>query len=595
MKRRICLWFALILWPLLSSKSSLIASDLLPTEEGPFIIPSSIAVLLSAELLYTTGYRAQALSTYYQLLHETKDIGVGKRALQLALSTRDLPLAKKIQATLGGCYRKTSREINYLCWQQELLEQNYLSVFSHLALVLESITETQRAQLFATLSTLAFNRPSLGKYGGWVHRAALLYPSESEAIFADALYGALRKREQLTQAALQRLHQQIPQVNKRTLSFLATLNGVDPGYWTRFFEALPAKEFHEQWLPLYLGQFLVQKNYAGALNIVKRILSRYPNTVWYSEAGYLASLEGSSVEVYNAYFKKAYHLAKSLEAKSRVAKLAALATFSRQEDELCRLWTTLILDPNSNYEKLMFETLLATRHKKFSTVGLLLAKIDKLPNKSGELLKFNDYLRIKLSQLSYLQQPRHILKLLHSIANETDRTTDGSVDPMLHAAIYSSLGYIYVQIEDYSRAEKNYRKAVEIKPTSTNLNDLGYVLLQTSNSRKWQEALHLLQKAYDLDTQSPEIIDSLGWAYALNHELLKALRYLKQAYQKSPSAETASHLIHVLWRLGQKREAYILLRNELDKDSQNPYIKKIIDINHIPMAPSHEKPWLYHK
>src|SRR5690606_7667453 len=77
-------------------------------------------------------------------------------------------------------------------------------------------------------------------------------------------------------------------------------------------------------------------------------------------------------------------------------------------------------------------------------------------------------------------------------------------------------------------AEGDLRKILGQEPDNAMaLNALGYTL--TNKTTRHQEALQLIEKAYELSPNDPAIIDSMGWVhYRLgNYEM--AISYLRKA------------------------------------------------------------------
>ena len=84
-------------------------------------------------------------------------------------------------------------------------------------------------------------------------------------------------------------------------------------------------------------------------------------------------------------------------------------------------------------------------------------------------------------------------------------------------------------------------------------NALGYLL--ADHNMRLQEAEEFIKKALELNPESPNIIDSLGWVYYRQGKLNEALKYLSMAADRSSSAEIAAHLGEVHWMLGDFQKA----------------------------------------
>ena len=93
---------------------------------------------------------------------------------------------------------------------------------------------------------------------------------------------------------------------------------------------------------------------------------------------------------------------------------------------------------------------------------------------------------------------------------------------------------------------------------------------------KIDEALIMLEKAYELKSNDPYIIDSIGWAYYLINDFLKAEQFMKRAVEMMPEDPIVNdHYGDVLWKLGKKIQAGYYWKSALaSKDSEAPLKKK---------------------
>ena len=98
------------------------------------------------------------------------------------------------------------------------------------------------------------------------------------------------------------------------------------------------------------------------------------------------------------------------------------------------------------------------------------------------------------------------------------------------------------------------------------LNYLAYSWLE--RDYKIKEAIEMLEKAYSFKSNDPDIIDSIGWAYYLNEDYLKAEKFLKRAVELMPDDPIVNdHYGDILWRLGRKIQARYFWGNVLKMDS----------------------------
>jgi len=110
---------------------------------------------------------------------------------------------------------------------------------------------------------------------------------------------------------------------------------------------------------------------------------------------------------------------------------------------------------------------------------------------------------------------------------------------------------------DISGAERDLRRLLEIDPDNADaLNALGYTL--ADNTKRYDEALALIEKALRLKPDDAAILDSMGWVKLHLGEVDDAVLLLRAAYAKQAEAEIAAHLGEALWRKGEKDEARLI-------------------------------------
>ena len=94
--------------------------------------------------------------------------------------------------------------------------------------------------------------------------------------------------------------------------------------------------------------------------------------------------------------------------------------------------------------------------------------------------------------------------------------------------------------------------------------------------------MEMLKIAYDLKSNDPYIIDSIGWAYFLIDEYEEAEKYLKRAVELMPDDPIVNdHYGDILWKLDQKIQARyfwnsVLSFDDTEDDMRENINKKLI-------------------
>jgi tetratricopeptide (TPR) repeat protein len=108
--------------------------------------------------------------------------------------------------------------------------------------------------------------------------------------------------------------------------------------------------------------------------------------------------------------------------------------------------------------------------------------------------------------------------------------------------IYSALAYAAWAQKKFDPSIEWYKRALNLdSENSTALNGLGYVLADTDKDIR--KALVFCKKAVEKKPQNPAYLDSLGWAYFKNGELLEARTWLRRALDLAPrQTEIRTHM-----------------------------------------------------
>ena len=137
-------------------------------------------------------------------------------------------------------------------------------------------------------------------------------------------------------------------------------------------------------------------------------------------------------------------------------------------------------------------------------------------------------------------------------------------------------GGSYERKGDYVNADKDLMDSLSINPDNAYvLNYLAYSWLE--RNFKIEEAIEMLETAYDLRSDDPYIIDSIGWAYYLVNDYFKAEEFLKRAVELMPDDPIVNdHYGDILWKLDQKIQARYFWNNVLQmEDVEKEMIEKI--------------------
>ena len=142
-------------------------------------------------------------------------------------------------------------------------------------------------------------------------------------------------------------------------------------------------------------------------------------------------------------------------------------------------------------------------------------------------------------------------------------------------------GGTYERMGNYEKADEDLLNALSIDPNDAyTLNYLAYSWLE--RDYKINQAMDMLKTAYDLKSNDPYIIDSIGWAYFLIEDYVEAEKYLKRAVELMPDDPIVNdHYGDILWKLNRKIQARYFWNSVLTFDDTEDDMREKINIKVI--------------
>ena len=183
-----------------------------------------------------------------------------------------------------------------------------------------------------------------------------------------------------------------------------------------------------------------------------------------------------------------------------------------------------------------------TRNKK-EALNYITSKFEKIKNPNNKFIF--DVANFYKNSKEYDQAIKHYSLIINSLPENGEIKSD----------LLYRRGASYERLKDYSNADKDLLRSLEINPDDAYvLNYLAYSWLE--RDYKIDKAIEMLENAYASKSDDPYIIDSIGWAYYLVNDFVKAEFFLKRAVELMPEDPIVNdHYADILWRLDRKIQA----------------------------------------
>jgi tetratricopeptide (TPR) repeat protein len=158
-------------------------------------------------------------------------------------------------------------------------------------------------------------------------------------------------------------------------------------------------------------------------------------------------------------------------------------------------------------------------------------------------------------------------KILPFVSNESETYAD----------LLYRRGGSYERLGEFEKSDDDLLKSLEIMPNDAYvLNYLAYSWLERDYNI--DEAITMLEKAYKQKKDDPYILDSVGWAYYLVGNFIKAEEFMKKAIQLMPDDPIVNdHYGDILWMLNRKIQAKYYWMSVLDFDDTEEKMKEEVN------------------
>ena len=213
--------------------------------------------------------------------------------------------------------------------------------------------------------------------------------------------------------------------------------------------------------------------------------------------------------------------------------------------------------------------IIAKQKNKKQSLDYLMSNFQKIQNPNNRILL--DVANFNRNSKKYEDAIEYYSKIIETLDDNDEIKSD----------ILYRRGGSYERIKKYQRADEDLINSLKINPDDAYvLNYLAYSWLE--RNFKIDEAIEMLEIAYAAKNNDPYIIDSIGWAYYLIKDYIKAENFLRRAVELMPDDPIVNdHYGDILWKLDRKIQARYFWSNVLALDNVDEEMLKKIDIKLI--------------
>jgi len=213
--------------------------------------------------------------------------------------------------------------------------------------------------------------------------------------------------------------------------------------------------------------------------------------------------------------------------------------------------------------------IIAKQRNKKESLNYITAEFEKIDNPNQKVLF--DVANFYRRSGEYENAIKFYTKILNNINEDTQIKSD----------LLYRRGSCYERMKEYKKADKDLINSLDINPDDAYvLNYLAYSWLE--RNYKIDEAIKMLENAYTSESDDPYIIDSIGWAYFLVDDYIKAEKFLKRAVELMPDDPIVNdHYGDILWKLDRQIQARYFWTNVLRMDDVEKELLEKINIKII--------------
>lgn len=514
--------------------------------------------VLAGELFVKQGNVAQAALHYVAAAQQTTDPVIAKRAVELAISAQDTPLAGRALERWIALSPDSDEAVQYQALAN-LRSEKYAEAVKDLVKVRDA-AEKKAGHGFAFMVSLLALETDTHKAYETLKRYVESVDSSPQAQLALTSFALKAEQFEVALQASRVAKQQGTAAERVQAARLAAkaLAGLE-----KLPEAIQemeviAKNSKDTELQLdYARLLILADRREEALSIYQRLYTAFPDNADITYTLSLLYLEQK------AFADAEPLIAKLLDVPARAADasyfMGQVHEGLQRPKQAIEVYQQALNGTYSREAVLRIANLLVETQNLASARDWLATQINTAVDDSRKVLLLQVDGQLLHDQQQYAQAVESFTKALAVRADDAN---------VLYSRALSA-----EKLGNFNQAEEDLRAVLKSQPDNAMvLNALGYML--AVNTQRYAEANALIAKALANRADDPAIMDSMGWVLFLSGKSQEAETWLRKAYTLLPDPEIASHLIEVLAVQGNKTEAQGILDVMLRKFPDDGLLRK---------------------
>lgn len=514
--------------------------------------------ILAGEMFVRQGNVAQAALHYVAAAQQTTDPAVAQRAVELAMSAEDTPLAGRALARWITLSPDSTEAVQYQALAN-LRAEKYAEAVKDLVKIRDT-AEKEAGHGFAFIVSLLALEPDANKSYETLKHYVESVDSSPQAQLALASFALKVEQFEVALQASQAAKKQGTaaekvQAARWVAKALAGLGKLPDAI--QELEALGKDRQDTEFKLDYARLLILADRRMEALPIYQQLYAKFPDNLDILYTLSLLHLEQKSFTAAEPL------ITKLLTVPSRAADasyfMGQIHEGLQRPEQAIEVYQQAIGGQYSRQATLRVADLLVETVDVGSAREWLAAQMMAAPDNERKVLLLQLDGQLLHDQEQYAEAIESFGKALAVKADDPD---------VLYSRALST-----EKLGDFGKAEADLRTVLKLQPdNATVLNALGYML--AINTQRYSESSELITKALAGRPDDPAIMDSMGWVLFLTGEPEEAETWLRKAYTLLPDPEIASHLIEVLAVLGNKAEAQAILDTMLSKFPEDSLLLK---------------------